>query len=65
MNPLQIQINKSGYTIHNAVQKQDIVSNIKRMDDALAIYRKLTAPAHQTQHLDSDWIVAPGFLTTK
>lgn len=46
MNQLQIVIDKSGYAIHHNSQHRRLVSNIKRMDDALEIYRELTGSSN-------------------
>ncbi len=66
MNQLQIVINKSGYAIHHHAQQRHLVSNIKRMDDALEIYQELTGssnyPPKKTSHSIGEWPVVPGVL---
>ena len=66
MNPLQILIHKSGYSIYNGVLERDLVSNIQRMDDALEIFHELSSSmASPPNHKQGDWMVVPGALISE
>jgi hypothetical protein len=66
MNQLQIVINKEGYEIYDQEGSKSLVSNIRRMDEALHIFRELTSssvhPPETSAKSIHDWFVAPGIL---
>lgn len=66
MNQLQIVIGKDGYAIHSVAQQRRLVSNIRRIDDALEIYRDLTGssihPPKRPSHPTGEWPIVPGAL---
>lgn len=68
MNSLQIVIKKDCYEIHTQDNSRSLVSNIRRMDEALDIYRELVSssihPPGNFAELGTDWFVAPGVLAT-
>ncbi len=66
MNPLQILIHKSGYSIYNGVLERNLVSNIQRMDDALEIFHELSSSmAFPPNYNQGDWMVVPGALISE
>jgi hypothetical protein len=66
MNPLQIVIKKEGYEIHDQERSRSLISNIRRMDEALRIFHELTGssvhPPVSSSKDGSGWFVAPGIL---
>jgi hypothetical protein len=68
VNPLQIVINKDGYEIHDQEESRSLVSNIRRMDEALHIFRELTSssihPPAVSERSSPDWFVVPGILVS-
>jgi hypothetical protein len=66
LNPLQIVIKKEGYDILDQEDSKKLVSNIKRMDEALHIFRELSSsschPPKQAKKPNHEWFVAPGIL---
>ncbi|MBF0447246.1 MAG: hypothetical protein HQL67_03505 [Magnetococcales bacterium] len=66
MNSLQIVINKEGYEIHDSEGSRSLVSNIRRMDEALEIFWELSGShKHPPKSLVPEWepwFVAPGVL---
>ena len=66
MNALQILIHKHGFSIYNGVQQQNLVSNIKSMEDALEIFHELSRSMTSPKHLNNaDWQVIPGALAAE
>ncbi|MBF0454379.1 MAG: hypothetical protein HQL72_06115 [Magnetococcales bacterium] len=66
MNSLQIVINKEGYEISNQADSRSLVSNIRRMDEAMSIFHELTSsyshPPESTLLPRNEWSVIPGVL---
>ncbi|MBF0109064.1 MAG: hypothetical protein HQL76_07815 [Magnetococcales bacterium] len=69
MIPLQILIKKDSYAIARAIDAQELVSDIRRMEDALTIFDELTRsgrPEPVCREEDRDagvWRIVPGCLS--
>ncbi|MBF0147466.1 MAG: hypothetical protein HQL84_14940 [Magnetococcales bacterium] len=66
MIPLQIVIKKDSYAIARTFDEQELVSDIRRMEDALSIFHELTHCEGRPEDPEMDeasWQVVPGCLS--